>query len=162
MHQRGFTLVELVVAIAIMGVLLTIGAISLTNSQVDARDRERLGDIENIARSLESYYTANNGSYPATTIMDSETLQTTTLAGMSSSAYRAPNVASGTSIIVAINNTATPAGVRLLPTISQYNYQPIASDGTLCNDVAKECRSFSLYYREERTNTVVQFSGKNK
>lgn len=162
MHQRGFTLVELIVAIAVMGILFTIGTISLANSQVDARDRERQSDVENLARAIESYYTANNGSYPATTIMDGETLQTTTLAGISSSAYRAPNVSSGTSIIVAINNTTTPAGVRLLPTISQYNYQPIASDGTICNDTAKECRSFSLYYREERTNTVVQYTGKNK
>lgn len=162
MHQRGFTLVELVVAIAIMGVLFTIGAISLTNSQVDARDRERLGDIENIARSLESYYTANNGSYPATTIMNTETLQTTTLTGINSSSYRAPSVSTDTSLFVATTATPTTAGILPLPTTSRYTYQPIASDGTLCDTTTKECRTYNLYYFDERSSSVTQYAGKNK
>lgn len=162
MHQRGFTLVELIVAIAVMGILFTIGTISLTNSQVDARDKERQSDIENLVRAIESYYTANNGSYPITTAMNTETSLIATLAGISSGSYRAPGITTGSSVIAATNALATPADVLAQPTTSQYSYQPIASDGSLCNATTKECRSFSLYYREERSNTVVQYSGKNK
>ena len=163
MRHAGFTIVELIVAITIMGILFTIGTISFTNSQIDSRDGERQADTENLARHLESYYTNNLGRYPVTTVMGTESTIASTLPGIATTTQRAPGAATGTSIVVATNAVQTAAGVLPQPTISQYVYQPIATDNTLCTTAgSQECRSYTLYYREERTNTVVMVKGLNR
>jgi prepilin-type N-terminal cleavage/methylation domain-containing protein len=58
MNRRGFTIVELVIVIAIMAVLLTLGVVNVRASQIDARDAERKTDIETIAQHLETFYTS--------------------------------------------------------------------------------------------------------
>ena len=73
--KRGFTIVELVVVMTIMGILLTLGIVGLGASQANARDTERKSDIEAIAKGLESRYVQGNifgvasyitkGTYPS-------------------------------------------------------------------------------------------------
>lgn len=163
MEQRGFTLVELLVVILIMGVLLTIGTVSLRNSQIDSRDNERASDIENIGRNLETYYASNMGTYPATALASTESTAVTTLGNINMKSIRAPGVTTAnTTFKVATNATITTAGVLPQPTIDQYVYQPIASDGTLCSTTTQECRTYNLYYRTERNNTVMQVRGKQQ
>lgn len=54
----GFTLIELMVAIAIMAVLSTIGLVVFRNAQDGARDSKRQLDIDAIAKALESKKTS--------------------------------------------------------------------------------------------------------
>lgn len=57
MHKRyGFTAVELVIAMVVIGILLTIGVIGLRSTQTSARDKERETDVANIKNYLESIY----------------------------------------------------------------------------------------------------------
>ena len=63
--------------------------------------------------------------------------------------------------ISATNNVQTTTGVNPQPTIDQYVYQPLQSDGTLCTLESQECRRFNLYYRLEADNTVYMVTGKN-
>ncbi len=58
--SRGFSIVELVVVIIIMGILIVLGVVSVTKSQASARDKERDADIGNIAKGLEARYTHGN------------------------------------------------------------------------------------------------------
>jgi general secretion pathway protein G len=70
--RRGFTLVELLVGIAIIGVLAT-GVIVLINplAQIQkANDAKRKSDLSEIQKGLEAYY-ADNGKYPDTLTLDS-------------------------------------------------------------------------------------------
>lgn len=60
----GFTLLELLVVMAILGILAAIGMASYTGVQAKARDARRKSDLENIARAMEMYYN-DNGNYPA-------------------------------------------------------------------------------------------------
>lgn len=53
---RGFTLVELMVAIAIVAILATVGLTIFTGSQKSARDTKRRSDIQAIAAAFESHY----------------------------------------------------------------------------------------------------------
>lgn len=62
-NQGGFTIIEMLVVVAIIGILSTLSIMALNGRQVDARDVKRLADLDTIQKALALYYTAN-GSYP--------------------------------------------------------------------------------------------------
>ena len=62
-RHSGFTIVELLVVVAITGILLAIGIPSLNNSREKSRDTARISDINQLEFALEVYYEAN-GQYP--------------------------------------------------------------------------------------------------
>jgi type II secretion system protein G len=61
--QGGFTLVELLVVITILGILATIGLVAFTSSQARARDAQRKSNLKEISSSLELFY-SDYGKYP--------------------------------------------------------------------------------------------------
>lgn len=63
--KKGFTLVELLVVISIIGALVTIALVSFRNSQARGRDAERKSDLKQISSALELYY-SDYGKYPDT------------------------------------------------------------------------------------------------
>lgn len=65
MSKKGFTLVELLVAISIIAILSAIGMIVFGNVQMQARDSKRKQDLRAISTALEIYYN-KNGKYPNT------------------------------------------------------------------------------------------------
>lgn len=60
---RGFTLIELLVAIAIIGILSTLGLVSFGEAQKRARDAQRKADLRQIQTALRAYYN-EKGRYP--------------------------------------------------------------------------------------------------
>lgn len=64
-HERGFTLVELLVVITIITILATIGLTIYSKAQKQARVAKRVEDLRAIRTALEIYY-ARNGVYPST------------------------------------------------------------------------------------------------
>jgi general secretion pathway protein G len=63
--NKGFTLVELMVVIAIIGTLSSIVLSSLNNARGQARDAVRKQDFLNLQNALELYHLDNN-AYPST------------------------------------------------------------------------------------------------
>ncbi len=61
--RRGFTLIELMVVIAIIGILAAIITVSLGSARAKGRDAKRISDIRTIQLALEEYYN-DNGTYP--------------------------------------------------------------------------------------------------
>lgn len=61
--SKGFTLLELLVVIGIIGLLSSIIVVNLTGARKKARDVKRVADIRTIQTALESYY-GKNGGYP--------------------------------------------------------------------------------------------------
>jgi len=61
--EKGFTLLELLVVIGIIGLLASILVINLTSARRRARDTKRVADIRNIQTATEDYY-GKNGKYP--------------------------------------------------------------------------------------------------
>lgn len=170
MTRRGFTIVELIITITIMGILLTLGVVSLNATQKNGRDAERKGDIEAIQTNLEAFYRTGNGissnlgRYPSTAITSgSESTLKGILRDIDLKSLTAPG-ASGfaTTFIAATNTSQTTAGVTPQPTISQYVYQPLRSDGTLCTDESQECRKFNLFFRLETESGVQMVTSKNQ
>lgn len=65
-HRRaGFTLIELMVAITIIGILLALSSVAFLGARRTARDSERKADLEDIRSALE-IYRADCGRYPET------------------------------------------------------------------------------------------------
>jgi prepilin-type N-terminal cleavage/methylation domain-containing protein len=60
MDKKGFTLVELLVVISIIGLLATIVMVSLGSARTKARDTRRKVDLEQIVLALEMYYSDYN------------------------------------------------------------------------------------------------------
>ena len=61
--KRGFTLLEMLVVISIIGVLVGIGAISYSTAQKKARDTKRNLDLKAIQNCMEQNYSVNNSQY---------------------------------------------------------------------------------------------------
>jgi len=62
--KEGFTLVELMVVIAIIGILATMLLLQLGTARAKARDAKRIADINQIRTAIEMFYDDNSGRYP--------------------------------------------------------------------------------------------------
>ncbi len=62
-RNRGFTLTELLVAVAIIGILSSIVLTSMSGARNRAKDGKRISDIMQIQLALELYYDTNS-AYP--------------------------------------------------------------------------------------------------
>lgn len=62
-HRNGFTIVELLVVIVVIGILATITIVAYSNIQLRARDTVRSSDIGSIQKAIGLYY-VDNGFYP--------------------------------------------------------------------------------------------------
>lgn len=63
--KSGFTLLELLIVIAIIGILVSIGVASYSLAQKQSRDQRRKSDVKAIQEAWEQYYADNDGRYPS-------------------------------------------------------------------------------------------------
>lgn len=66
-RKNGYTLIELLVAATIIGILTTIGVVSFTQINLRGRNAKRKADMEQVRAALESYKSddsAGGGLYP--------------------------------------------------------------------------------------------------
>lgn len=170
MNRRGFTIVELLIIIAVMGTLLVLGVVNLRGSQAHARDTERKTDVETIAHHLEVFYTSGRdgstslGRYPSTGLTASGVSSITmNLRDINLDSVQAPGVTDPLqTFLMASNSDQTISGILPLPSIDEYVYQPLQSNGDLCTTGAQECRKFNIFYRTEVDNTVRMITSKNQ
>jgi len=179
MIRRGFTIVELIITITIMGILLTLAVVNLTSTQVNARDSERRGDAEAITLNLESYYNNDSqdssgnflnsgGTYPGSSYISTATTFSRVLPDIDPKSTHAPGVdlSDPMSLVAATNTVQTVTGIQPLPSKSNdvYVYQPLTATGTLCTDpsISGDCRKFNIFYYQEGSNTVEKIMSKNQ
>jgi prepilin-type N-terminal cleavage/methylation domain-containing protein len=62
---KGFTLIEMLVVVSIIGILAALATVSFSSTQKQARDTTRKSDLKQYQNSLEAYANKNNGLYPA-------------------------------------------------------------------------------------------------
>ncbi len=62
-HKKGFTLIELMVVIAIIGILAVSLVPQLTGAQARSRDAARVAGLGSVSAVLETFY-ADTGAYP--------------------------------------------------------------------------------------------------
>ena len=70
---KGFTLLEILVTVAIIAIITTIAVVATQNVRLKARDTNRISNVNQVVSALEQYYTRNN-TYP-TMIVPGEPIQ---------------------------------------------------------------------------------------
>ena len=173
MIRRGFTIVELIITITIMGILLTLAVVNVGTTQLKSRDNERKGDVEAIATALESFYSigGNNplglGRYPSTGLTNPGNV-VLNLRDVDLKSFTAPGVASADLTFIPSTNVGTDKSIQTTvnvqpqPTIGQYVYQPIKTDGSVCVSGDVDCRKYNIFYRLEIDNAVYKLTSKNQ
>lgn len=118
-HTRGFTLIELMIVVAIIGILASIGYPSYQQHVIKANRSEAKVALEGLSGAMERYYSENNTYVGATIGGTSPTL-----------AYSAKVPKDGTSTNYTLSITsATSGGYTLKATVATGS--PQAGDGNL-------------------------------
>lgn len=64
-NEKGFTLLELLVVISIIGILIAMGAVAFSTAQKRGRDSRRRADMKAMQSAFEQYYANNSAVYDA-------------------------------------------------------------------------------------------------
>ena len=72
-QMKGFTLIEMLVVISIIGILASLLLVSFTTSQRQARDTQRKSDLKQYSAALEAFANSTGGLYPSYTTTQSLT-----------------------------------------------------------------------------------------
>lgn len=62
--RSGFTLIEILVVIAIIGIILSILTVNFNEARKKSRDKARQSDLKSLQLAIETYKAQNNGLYP--------------------------------------------------------------------------------------------------
>jgi Tfp pilus assembly protein PilE len=149
-RKNGFTVVELIVIIVVIGILAGISIVGYSGLQERSRDAERKADIESIQSVLETYRD-QTGEYPnqeqaitnGETFFDDQRL--------TEAALVAPKATSGTTSSLIWGATTD---------VAEYGYQSFKGDGTDCLTAPDLCTKYSLSYKPETNLTVLTILSK--
>jgi prepilin-type N-terminal cleavage/methylation domain-containing protein len=123
-RQSGFTIVELLIVIVVIGILAALVITTFAGIQQRARNTERQTDVNAIAGQVEAYY-ATTGAYPTLTDINDATWRSNNNFKIDLKAFADPTNAASQSLV------ATPASGRY-----SYEFGPTgcvdSGSGTLC------------------------------
>lgn len=138
--QSGFTIIELLIVIIVIGILATLVITTFSGIQRNARNRAREADINAIHSQLEYYYGQNN-VYPTLANLNDATWRDANLQGLDSEALQDPQ-----------GEAATLAGEAAAGT---YSYVVTPTD---CNNAGTDCTGYTLTATYEGEGTFTKNS----
>ena len=128
-NQTGFTMLELVVVIVIIGILTALFVSTYAGIQRNERNQTRRSDIQEIYQQLEAYY-VENSKYPTLNDMNNSGWVQTNMKTLDPSSLQDP---SGTS-----------SSLVARPQSDAYAYQVSSASGAGCNDTTTPCAHYTL------------------
>ena len=144
--KSGFTIVELLIVIVVIGILAAITVIAYTGIQLRARDGERQQDIASIQKVLELYY-IDKETYPNATQMLDSVWRQANLPAQGEGIYINPQDTGST-------NSMTAAGSAVL--INKYSYYGVKNSGGTTCLVGDICTGYRMAWKLEANPTVNQ------
>lgn len=138
---KGFTIVELLIVIVVIGILATLVITTYNGVQQKARDTKRKTDINSIQGQLEAF-TASKGYYPSLTDMNTVSFRSAQMKGLDTKALQDPRGSAATLV-------ATPAA-------NVYAYAVSNSSGSSCESDDTTCAQYTLTATLEDGTTYVK------
>jgi prepilin-type N-terminal cleavage/methylation domain-containing protein len=156
-NKSGFTLVELIVVIAILGILTVIAVFNYLNVQRQARDEQRATDAIVVSESLEKYF-AENGEYPSVAQMTNTNGNTVKqLLGLTGLDSLVAPFATGTT-------NSWKSGTSNTADTLTFTYSGNLDTSASCNSntgATDRCNDFKIQYYNEEEGRLVTITSRN-
>lgn len=156
--ESGFTIIELLIVIAIIGILATLVLTNFQGAQAKGRDTVRTSDINSLYQKMEEFYN-ENGGYPdgalddtvAVGVNEAEALGTVdVLPGVDEGALTDED---GATIVSSFATTDPPATITIPGNTNEYAYNAYGCAGaTAAADVGATCTKYTLAAFQERND----------
>jgi len=131
-RSEGFTIVELLIVIVVIGILALLVITTYSGIQAKARNSKRQSDIQSLQTQMEAYF-SQNGYYPSRTDMNTASWLNTNMKSLDQNALIDPSNATQSKTLVAT------------PTAKSYSYAVFQSDGTTsCESDDTTCAVYTL------------------
>ncbi len=137
-RDQGFTIVELLIVIVVIGILALLVITTYSGIQAKARNSKRASDVKSIQTQLEAFY-SQNGYYPSLGDMNSQTFLTAQMKSLDQASLIDPSNASQSKIFV----TA--------PVAKSYSYAVTDSGGASCEADHTTCAKYTMTATYEGT-----------
>jgi general secretion pathway protein G len=141
--QQGFTIVELLIVIVVIGILATLVIVTFTGIQQKARNTKRQTDINALNSHLEAFH-AESGYYPTLAHVNDSAWRGTNMKGLDPEAMKDPKGSAQTLV-------ASPAA-------NSYAYAVTNDAGTDCSADETTCSQYTLTATLEGGGTYVKKS----
>ena len=145
-ESKGFTIIEIVLVVLLIGVLMTVLALTYSGIQERQHNNTRVADIKLIESHLETYYGVS-GFYPTLDNMNNPAWVQKNLVGLDQASMIDPGSSSSKPMFSAtlVKN--------------EYTYSPTASDGTSsCDDKDVPCAKYTLSATLQGSGTFTEKS----
>ncbi len=140
-RQEGFTIVELLIVIVVIGILAAIVITTYSGIQAKARNAKRQTDLNSIQTNLEAFY-STSGYYPSYADLNSPTWIATNMKSLDLTALLDPSATctQSTTTNCLVNQATAPTKQ------GAYDYYPVDSTGssTNCETTDTTCSAYTL------------------
>jgi prepilin-type N-terminal cleavage/methylation domain-containing protein len=130
-RNQGFTIVELLIVIVVIGILALLVITTYSGIQQKARNSQRQTDIATTQTQLEAFF-SQNGYYPSLANMNSDTWLDTNMKSLDKNALIDPS------------NTSQSNDLLAAPAARSYSYAVTNSADTSCEADSTTCAKYTL------------------
>lgn len=139
LHSSGFTIIELLVVVVIIGILSTLVITTYSGVQAKNRNSDRQASIDTIQGQLETYY-AQYSKYPTLDNLNDAVWRKANLKNLPATALQDPRWdAENTGC-----TTSKKSVMTAKPATDCFAYQVTTPDGSPCDNQAVACAQYTL------------------
>ncbi len=137
-RNHGFTIVELLIVIVVIGILALLVITTYSGIQAKARNSKRQTDVASLQTQLEAFF-SQNGYYPSLTDMNTAAWLTTNMKSLDQTALTDPS------------NPTQSKTLVTAPVAKSYAYAVTDSAGASCEATDTNCAKYTLTATYEGT-----------
>jgi prepilin-type N-terminal cleavage/methylation domain-containing protein len=138
-RNKGFTIVELLIVIVVIGILALLVITTYSGIQQKARNSKRQTDIQSLQTQMEAFY-SQNGFYPSLAHMNDADWRKANMKSLDSGALTDPSNPSQSATLVDTDGTA-----------KSYAYKVRDASGASCSTDETTCAQYTLTATYEGT-----------
>lgn len=137
-RNQGFTIVELLIVIVVIGILALLVITTYSGIQAKARNAKRQTDVASLQTQLEAFF-SQNGYYPSLADLNSSSWLSTNMKSLDQNALIDPSNPTQSKTLVAA------------PAAKSYAYAVSDSSGNSCESTDTNCAQYTLTATYEGT-----------